>query len=69
MYEGDIPTVETHIELREMLLVCKFQPFERRNRDFKLALGENGKVGLAEGSIAAISEYLLAPILFDKLAD
>lgn len=69
LYTGVLPTVETHIEVRELLLVCKFQPFEGLNREFKLVSDENGKLGLAEGSIAQISEYILAPILFDKFAD
>jgi hypothetical protein len=69
LYIGELPHVESHFELRALVLSCESFPASGLNREFKLSLDENGKLSLAEGSIAQISEHLLGPILFNKLAD
>jgi len=69
IYTGIPREVRFSFVLPMMISRCAFTHKAGRDREFNLVMDETGKLGLAEGSLETLSEYLLAPILFDKLPD
>ena len=66
-YEDILPAVVFSIEINALVLQCHFTHRDGMGRRFPLAIRDDGAVGLASGTIASLSEYLLAPVLFNKL--
>jgi hypothetical protein len=51
-----------------MCLNCSFPHREPLNKEFPIAVDSAGAIGLANESVSGLSQYLLAPVLFDKYA-
>jgi hypothetical protein len=67
VYEGLRCEVRSKIELRRMVVECRFPHRPRLDKEFKMIITAEGALALADSSIADLSRYLLAPVLFDKL--
>jgi hypothetical protein len=51
-----------------MALICEFPHKLGMDKVFDMALNpDDGSIALTDCSIAALSKYLLTPVLFDKL--
>jgi hypothetical protein len=57
----------TKISVDSMTVYCEFSHRPNLNRPFSIIIDDNGRMRLAEGSIADLSRYLLSPVLFDRL--
>jgi hypothetical protein len=55
------------IMVHEMRLLCQFSHRPELNKVFDIVHNADGSIGLADGSIADLSRYLLAPVLFGEL--
>ena len=59
--------VQFKIVIERMALMCGFPHNPRMDKTFNIVLNTDGTLGLADASVADLSQYLLAPVLFDKL--
>ena len=66
-YGGDPCIVTFSIEVTEMVVECNFSLHPNLGRSFRIVLSADGRLALADASIADLSRYLLTPVLFDKL--
>lgn len=66
-YVGVPCQVRFSIEVRQMVVECRFPHRPDMDKMFRIVINAEGALGLADGSVADLSRYLLTPVLFDKL--
>jgi hypothetical protein len=59
--------VEFGCEISKMVFTCSFAHQSGLDKDFPIELKENGSLGPVGCSITDLSEYLLKPVLFNRL--
>ncbi len=64
---GYLCQVRSGIVLRNLVVQCMFSHRPSLDRTFTLVLRDDGAIGLSDMSISELSQYLLAPVLFDQL--
>jgi hypothetical protein len=66
-YTGLPCQVQCRIAVGKMVVECSFPQRPALDKQFKIVLNADGTLGLAESSVADLSQYMLTPVRFDKL--